>query len=182
MSENSSLYLKLEISEAKLQQFFEADPIPVILDRNWQSWWDSREMYNKEPLTHIPYYRFATNRAVFDELMEDKSFLSTEHYDNTTQCWTFISVFFSENYWEILPMLSLLQNMMSYQDPNNKGAAIIYSYYWGATSVMAYLTLTENQFRLHHSHNTDEIPPEFLTEANRDLDHAVEKLSQQFED
>lgn len=182
MAEYNSLYLKLEISEEKLRQFFSAKPVPSVLDGNWLHWWESREMYNKQSLASIPSYRTETNRAVLDELILDRNCGAIEQYDQTANRWTFMVIFFSENYQEILPMLSLIASLAPYQDMNQKGAAIIYDYYWGATSVMAYLTFSNRQIQLHQYHKTDEILPAFLAEAKHDLDHAVEKLSQQFED
>lgn len=47
MSEFSSLYVKVSIFKAKLEQFFQQKPMPKSLNDNWSAWWDNREMYDK---------------------------------------------------------------------------------------------------------------------------------------
>ncbi len=182
MSEPNSLYVKIKIKEEKLGHFFQQKPIHLTIDDNWRAWWDSREMYSKQELTYIPIYRTENNRAVFDELLKDIDFGSFEQYDRHAQSWTFVSVFFSENYLEILPMLALLKNLASYQEPTEKGIAMIYDFCWGGTSTMAFLEFYEQKALLKDYTETTQIEPSILEEANQVLSATVEAFNKRFED
>ncbi|WP_312555155.1 hypothetical protein [Empedobacter brevis] len=182
MSEYHSLYIRVKISEEKLQQFFNARPVAQSTDENWLTWWNSHEMYSKQPLEQIPQYHTQNNRAVFDQLVNDRNFGSVEHYDTASQSWTFISAFFSENYIEILPMLALLKHLATYQHPEETGVALIYYFLWGDDEVMAYLEFANGQAMLKPYTKTQEIDAAILGEANKAIEAAVETYNKQFED
>ena len=177
MSEYRSLYINVRIAEARLQQFFADKPVEQPLDNDWLAWWDSREMYGKQPLTQIPICRTATNRAVFDELLSYKDMVASERYDDASGSWIFVAVFYSENYTEILPMLALLKQLATYQDAEGKGVALIYDFYWGDNDVMAALTLENGQASLQTHTTIDQLDAEVLAQANRTLDATMEKLN-----
>lgn len=105
MSEPNSLYINVKIKQEDLQQFFAAKPVTTNVDNDWQQWWESREMYSKSKLTNVPVYTEEDNRKIIDALLNDKYLGATEQYDAATQYWTFTALYFSENYFEILPML-----------------------------------------------------------------------------
>jgi len=182
MSEYASLYIKIQINEEKLQQFFQDKPAPQSTDENWLQWWESREMYSKQPLLDIPHYHVQNNRAIFDELLNGRDFGSVEHYNKNEESWTFISVFFSENYIEILPMFTLLKQLAIWQDAAHTGVAFIYDFCWGQHEVMAYLAFANQQALLTNYVTPEEIEPAILEEANVKLEAAVKKFNQQFED
>lgn len=182
MSEPNSLYVKIKISEEKLQQFFRDKPTPQTIDDDWLSWWDSREMYSKQALASIPVYRVESNRHLFDELINDLNFACFEQYDPTSQNWTFVSVFFSENYTEILPMLAMLKGLARYQRPDDTGVAILYDFLWGDSSVMAYLDFSDQQASLKAYTNIAEIKPSILSTANQVLENAVDSFNKRLED
>ena len=182
MSEYHSLYIRVKINEEKRQQFFREKPDVQNVDANWQAWWNSQEMYSKQPLEQIPHYTTQNNRAIFDQLLHDRNSGSSEHYDAVSQNWTFISVFFSENYIEILPMLALLKSLAAYQHSEETGVAIIYDFLWGDDLVMAYLQFANAQAMLKPYTKIQEIDQVILGEANRAIKDAVEKYNKQFED
>ncbi|WP_433903496.1 hypothetical protein [Sphingobacterium puteale] len=182
MAEYSSLYIKITIRKEKLQYFFQDKPVPQNVDENWSKWWDSREMFGKQALLNIPYYHVQSNRTVFDQLLDGRDFGSVEHYDKNDEIWTFTAIFFSENYTEILPMLSLMKQLATYQDKANTGIAFIYDFCWGSEEVMAYLEFTGQQALLKNYKVTDEIESSVLKEANLKLEDAVEKFNQGLKD
>lgn len=179
MSEYNSLYIKVEINEEKLKQFFKEKPLEVNLDENWLNWWDTREMYSKDSLKLIPHYSIQNNREIFNQLLDDRNFGSVETYDKDSNTWTFISIFFSENYMEILPMLSLLQSLANYQATSDTGIAIIYDYYWDGQEIMAFMEYANQKGTLKKFKSTDEIDPVILQQANRTLELAMNKLNEQ---
>ncbi|SHN16191.1 hypothetical protein SAMN05216311_10649 [Chitinophaga sp. CF418] len=56
MSEPRSLYLKIKTKKENLERFFQDQPVTPEIDQNWTSWWDSRKMHSKSPLTRVPVY------------------------------------------------------------------------------------------------------------------------------
>ena len=173
MSEYQSLYINVRIAEARLRQFFADKPAEQLLDNDWLAWWDSREMYGKQPLTQIPICRTATNRAVFDELLSYRDMVASERYDSASGSWIFVAVFYSENYTAILPMLALLKQLATYQDADEKGVALIYDFYWGDHDVMASLAFGGGQASLQAHTETDQLDPEVLAQANRTLQEVL---------
>ncbi len=182
MAEYSSLYINLEINEEKLNQFFFEKPVSQVIDDDWLEWWNSREMHGKKPLEQLPAYVTATNRNVFDELLQDKDFGAKERYDRASQRWIFIVVFFSENYNEILPMLSLLKSLAAYQESTQRGVAFICDFCWGHHEVMAYLEFADQKALLKKYIAPAEIASFIIEEADRKLEQAVADFNKQFED
>lgn len=183
MSEYRSLYINIRIKEEKLQQFFAEKPAVQPLDSNWIAWWDSRRMYQKQPLTEIRVSRTATNGEVFDELIANRNVMAAEQYDNGAGHWTFVALMYSENYTEILPMLALLKHMATYQGKDGSGVALVYDFYWGDHDVMASMAFEDGQALLQTHTTTDQLNPEILAEANRTLNAVLDRLNeQQFED
>ena len=173
MSEYLSLYIKIKIKEEKLEQYYQEKPVTAVVDDNWRSWWETREMYHKMPLTHIPNYTLPTHRAIFDELLADPRTGSHMQYDLESEQWLFTCIFFSENYTELLPMLSALKSLPHYMDHQDKGIALIYDFYWGGTAVMAAISFDKRQARLEDQYDTSQLNPSSLEEANRLLEAAV---------
>lgn len=182
MSEYNSLYVSVRIRQESLQQFFLEKPVPQHAADDWLTWWDSRDMYSKHPLEHIPHYPVQNNRAAFDQLLNDRDFGSAEHYDADTETWTFVSAFFSENYVELLPMLSLLKQLAGHQDTGGTGVAFIYDFFWGCHEVMAYLEFADQQARFKSYTSPTEIHPPVLEAANQLLEVTVDEFNKQFGD
>lgn len=134
--ELDTLYISTQIEKERLNAFFAARPIPATIDKNWNQWWESRQMYNKLALETIPIYSKRCIRDVLDDLLKTASYGATEQYDDANQRWTFVALHFSENYHEILPMLALLKQLGSY---TQTGFALIFDWMWGGDTVMAYV-------------------------------------------
>lgn len=177
MSEYNSLYIKIKIKEEKLQQFFQASPVPQHIDENWLAWWNSRETYSKEPLEGVLPYPLQSNRAIFDQLLKSSDFGAQEYYDVDKETWTFITIFFSENYIEILPMLALLKDLASYMKPESKGHTFIYDFCWDYEQVMAYLEFSNQEATFKNYTSTTEIDAVILEEANHTLETAMDQFS-----
>lgn len=134
--ELDTLYISIQIKKERLNAFFAARPMPAPIDKNWNQWWESRQMYNKLALETIPIYSKRCIRDVLDDLLKTASYGATEQYDDANQRWTFVALHFSENYHEILPMLALLKQLGSY---TQTGFALIFDWMWGGDTVMAYV-------------------------------------------
>lgn len=169
--ELNTLYIRVQIEKNNLTTLFSAKPGPELLDENWQQWWDSREMYSKTALDVIPTYSKQSNREVVDELLHDRFFAATEHYDEDKKCWTFIALNFSENYHEILPILAFIKQLGKFSE---EGQALIYNWMWGGKSVMAFVKIQHGQALLQPVTESTQIDPEFLMDIDSYLQVVVD--------
>ena len=182
MAEYDSLYISIQIPQDRLQQFFQATPSVAELTADWRTWWDSRAMYSKPALEQVPRYPFSSNRAVLDNLLGQRNSGSMEQYDAANGRWTFLALFFSENYTELLPLLALLKSLAPYLDAGATGSALVYDYYWGSAEVMAYLRFADQEALLTDCMQTTVIAPEVIQEADTALQDALDLFNKKYTD
>lgn len=171
MSELRSLFVKLKIKKENLERFLEAELTTPVIDEDWTSWWDSRSMYSKSPLTGIRMESEDTNGEVFESYLDTEETFSMEKHEEGV--YFFTSALFAENYYEILPMLSIAL----YMEPGDEGTAFIYDYFWGGANVMAHLELSAGKAVLKNTKSTAKIDKELLKEANKMIQDAVDAIS-----
>lgn len=174
MSERNSLYINVQIKKEKLEEFFRAKPHLADMADDWKQWWDSREMYNKEALIAIPSYQSETNRAVLDELLRDEYFGAMEQYDAENLLWTFAVLNFSENYYEILPLLAFLKQLAEYTEG---GFSIIYDWMWGGDTVMAFVEFRQGKASLEAVSASTQLAPGLIEKADKNLEDFAEILA-----
>lgn len=174
MSELRSLFVKLNIKKENLDRFLTAAPIKPVVDEDWTAWWNSREMYSKSPLASIPMVSAGTNGAELASYINTPASISLEKQENDV--YYFLSGFFSENYYEMLPMLAVLKSAALYMGPGDSGEAFIYDYFWGGNDVMAHLELSEGKAVLKHTTSTTEINKQLLAESDKMLQDLLDGL------
>jgi hypothetical protein len=174
MSELSSLFVKLKINKENLERFLSAAVTTPVPDEDWTSWWDNREMYSKSPLKEIPKERKATNGEVFGAYLNIAETVSQEKREEGV--YYFVSGFFSENYFEILPMLAVLKSAAQYMEPGDEGVAFIYDYFWGGEAVLAHLELHAGNAVLKHTKRTSEIDKKVVEEADQLLQDVIDAI------
>jgi len=167
MSEQSSLFIKVKISKENLNSFLSSRPVASILNSNWLEWWDSRLMYSKTELKNIPSFNSESNKQILEDLLVDKYSICKQEYNQDQGVWYFMSLQYSENYTEILPMLSWIKDLANYTDENDIGDAFIYDFLWGEGTVMAYIHIQNKQASLNRFDKTVQINTELLQEANQ---------------
>ena len=180
MSELSSLFVKLNMKKENLDRFLAAPLTTPVIDEDWTSWWNSREMYSKSPLEKIPMGYQQTNGAVFESLVNYKQSISEEKQEEGG--YFFISGFFSENYFEILPMLAVLKSIAMYMEDGDEGVAFIYDFFWGGKGVMAHLELQAGKAVLKDTKHTSKINKEVLAEANAMIQGVLDNMSEDYTD
>ncbi|AEV96906.1 hypothetical protein A4D02_18940 [Niastella koreensis] len=179
MSEPYSLYVNITIKKESLEQFFKDKPAKTAIDPDWIAWWNSRKMYGSNPLTDIRVYTNDTNRSIADAFLGVRDMMT---FEDLTQpgVWEYSSLFFSENYSDILPALSWLSSMAAYMDPEEEGVAIIYNYFWDAEAdknVMAHLVFKDQQATIQLTSSSTEMDPALVAKANAALRGVWEKLT-----
>lgn len=181
MSEPSSLYLNIEIKKEKLEEFLTAKPKPLMVDDNILAWWESREMYSPTDVATVPqshlYYPKSSNGKIIGGFIADHRFGAKQQYNDTEQHWTFILLAFSENFYEILPMISFCKQLVTYQSNAEKGTAIIYDFLWDSGMVMAQLDFSDRQALLTKVSKTVSVDSEIIEKANMSLQQMLDELN-----
>jgi len=177
MSQLNSLYVRISIQKDKFEQFLEAKPLAATVDEDWTSWWDSRDMYGKKPLSEIHFYQKDANREVLATTANECRIGKDEQMEEGSEEWTFCVVFFSENYEESLAMLSWLRSIAPYMDPDGEGVALIYDFFWGSGLVMAHLVFKGQDVSFRLTKDISELDPSLLATANSSLQVAFDAVS-----
>lgn len=147
MSELNSLYAKIHIKKENFDAFLHAKPTQSILDKNWVEWWNSRGMYGNNELTqdHLNTSPLPTNGDIINDWKDYEQSLTFSDYDIENEMWHFSIILFSENYGEMLSMLSFIKSVSEFKEENENDFAIVYDYFWGNDLVMAYIIYKEKQ-------------------------------------
>lgn len=177
MSQLNSLYVNIKIPKDNLERFLQAKPVEAAVDQDWTTWWESRDMYGKEPLSKIYFYQQDTNRDVLATTANECRIGKDEQMDDGDTEWTFCVVFFSENYEESLAMLTWLRSIAPYMDADGEGVALIYDFFWGSGVVMAHLAFKGQEVSFKLTEDTSELAPALLEAANNSLQIAFDAVS-----
>lgn len=147
MSELNSFFAKIHIKKDKFYEFLTAQPSQQLLNENWIAWWGSKEMYGKHELTQEQIYIYSapTNGEIINGWKTYEQSLTFSDYDEENEIWNFSIILFSENYSEMLEMLSFIKNIGSFKKENNDDFAIVYDYFWGGNEVNAFISFKEKQ-------------------------------------
>lgn len=181
MSEPSSLYLRLKISKENLESFFQDAPAKTSADQNWEAWWDSREMYSKSKLTEIPAYADDTNLDALERWLDDDVEAVSADFNEAGE-WHYTIMMFSQNYYDILPMLNLLKSIERRLGPDDTGEAIIYDYIWGASSVMAHIKYEGQQAILQKTKHPKELEASVRNKMKATMDKAFDAINEKYGD
>lgn len=149
MSEPNALFARVTIRPQAWAAFLAAPPAIPVIDDDWQAWWDSRErlqlVCEESPLVdYLHGYDDSTNQAVIDGWLSAPMAIAASTYDPQNGVWYFSINEFSENYGEILPMLALafLKAIAPFKEDNSDDFAVVYDFFYGDDSVMAFLGFT----------------------------------------
>ena len=169
MSEPNSLFIKIKISQEQLEKFKQSRPVASILNNNWLNWWELREFNDKQSLTTISSYSTETNGELLEYFLEDIDMAAKEEYDAEKQLWYFYSLHFSENYLEIIPMISMIKDFAHYLDPESSGQAVLYDFLWGGDQVMFHVEIANKEASLSKFRRIKEIDRELIEESMEKL-------------
>ena len=182
MSELRSLYVSIKTKKENLNRFFQASPLKPVVDQDWASWWDSREMYSKDKLEDIPVFKSATNGEILVSYKDNPQTAGQETWDEETGTWSFNVLFLSENYFEILPVLAWLKGIAAFLEPGDEGTAIIYDFFWGDKDVMAHLEFKDQQAAFKTTKDKSKIDKNVLNAANAALQRSFDLMSELYKD
>lgn len=179
MSELSSLFLKVSIEKDQLNAFLQAPPEAPQLQQDWISWWESRKMYGKQDLTEnqLRSYAEKNNQAIVDMFINYPSSITSSDYDEATETWYFSIVFFSENFFEMLPGIAFMKSIVPFKKNDPTDFGIIYNFFWGDSDISALVDFVDGKALLSDAISKTQLDPQKLELANNYLNKKVEQLN-----
>jgi hypothetical protein len=177
MSEPSSLYIRVKLTQESLE-VFKASPLAAPSRySDWRPWLDSKKFHGEisdaeiqslNPANEIARFPVHTFGDYLSLLAQDVSAAPVQaQYDPLSNTWTLCVMGLSENYKDFLLVLALLRGIALYKDLPGEDFILIYPYFWEENAgayANAYVTLSAGGSRL-----VDEIPASAIQEANQAL-------------
>lgn len=143
MSEPSSLYAKITISPENYEHFLASAPAVATSQTGWTEWWNSKIMHDKAELTEnlLATYRYQnqSNQEVINHWLNADQSYSFSEYDRENQTWHFGIIWFTQNYLEMIPLLSVIRGIANFKEEHESDFVIIYSYFWDQGQINACL-------------------------------------------
>jgi len=167
MSEPSSLYLRVRLSEAALEAYKQSQPLAPNRYTDWRPWLETKTYHGQIADDDIAALRFADDKTCGAYVSAWSGDIyagpAASRYDPATQTWTLVIAGCSENYREFIEILSILRGVAVYKDLPGEDFILIYPYFWSGAPE-AYLVLAQGTSRFEQA-----IPPGALAEADARL-------------
>lgn len=167
MSEPSSLYIRVTLSEAAMSSFRQS---PLALPgeyHDWLAWLGTQSFYGEitdagvKELDQNPCIRpkdMATAGEFLDFFAEDTAGTRITH-DADTGLWTLRMLEFSENYYDFIETLAILRALAKFKDLPGEDFVLIFPYLWGDEPTV-YLSIRQGSSEL-----VSEPPEESIAEG-----------------
>lgn len=180
MSEPSSLYARVRLTERALTAFYASAPaLPSQFD-DWRPWLASKHYYGEITDAEIEQMTQSEAASVGEMLAlwleQPTPGPSQVQYDPLTQTWTLGLLECSENYYDFILVLSWLRAIARFKDLPGDDFIVIHPYIWGGPPE-AYVAVTVGSSTLH-----DDIPPTVLAEAEAGLRQIFDALASAYSD
>ncbi|MEH6422076.1 hypothetical protein [Pseudomonas sp. CGJS7] len=172
MSEPASLYARFTLSHERYEAFMNSAPARPAAFADWQAWLDRRSMAGDaqaapEMLTEPGA---ATVADVIKAWREDPwTGTPPVEYDELRRTLRIAMLQASENYHEMLHLLTPLRGAAAFSDPGADDFIVILDFLWGDNEVAAYLALGDGR-----SAFVEQCPPAHRDEA---LGHLRDAMS-----
>jgi hypothetical protein len=164
MSEPSSLYARIHLSEPALRAFVESRPTRPAAYGDWRGWLDRASFYGTISDAAIAAMEPSAEpsvRAYLDALCRPVVYEpSRERYDPATQTWTLTVLQYAENYGDFIDILTIIRAITAYKDLPGDDVILIYPFLWGGEPE-AYLRIAEGA-----SHFEQQVPGDVIAEAD----------------
>lgn len=171
MSEQSSLFVKVNIKRDQLDAFLQAAPEQPLLEQDWIDWWKSRNMYGKNELTasRLTRYMGDNNNAIVQSFKAAEYTITSSEYDVATEIWNFSIFFYSENFYEMIPGIAFIKSIAAFKKEEASDFGIIYNYFWGDDNVNAMIDFINGTASLTLINEKSQVDAEKLEYANNYL-------------
>ena len=188
MSEPSSLYMRVKLTEKNLNTFKNSPLVAPNHYPDWRPWLSTKKFYGEITDAEIQGMTpsIDAERSAVRSVGEYLALLlqdvyagpSQSLYDTVSNTWTLCVMGLSENYKDFILALSILRGIEAYKDLAGEDFILIYPYFWKkdpGTFVNAYVTITKDSSQI-----VNEIPVEAINEANQMLDKLLEEFSKSY--
>lgn len=176
MSEPASLYARFTLSHEQYESFMNSAPARPTSFGDWQSWFDRHAMAGAgrvEP-GMLADLDAATVADVIKAWREDPwTGTPPVEYDELRRTLRIAMLQASENYHEMLHLLTPLRGAAAFCDPNADDFIVIFDFLWGDGEVDACLSLGNGGSRFE-----DELPQAHREEAVSHLQSALAYLQE----
>ncbi len=190
MSEPSSLYMRVTLSQARLDAFLHSplnsgDYLPHA-STDWRSWLDSKRFYGQisdreiaemNPIRNLGLPPHSTVADFITNLVEDIYFSPGQvQSDPVCHRWSLTVLGLSENYLDFLVTLSVLRAVAQFKDLPGEDFILIYPYLWepeAGRGANAFLGIDQG-----HSwfvNDVTEIPVSAIAEADQQIRQLIER-------
>lgn len=175
MSEPASLYARFTLSHEQYEAFMNSTPARPASFGDWQSWFDRHSLAGdgrvpEAILGDLDAGRVAEVIKAWRE--DDWTGTPPVEYDELKRTLRIAMLQASENFHEMLRLLTPLRGAGGYNDPAADDFVVIFDFLWGGSQISAYLRLRDGV-----SHFVEECPPAHLDEASGYLHEALAYLS-----
>ncbi len=184
MSEPSSLYMRVKLTEKSFETFKNSTPVTPSYYSDWQPWLSAQKFYGQitdaeiQGMAHYPDNIKSVNDYLSLLLQDVYTRPSHSRYDALSNTWTLCIMGLSENYRDFILALSILRGVEKYKDMADEDFILIYPYFWEEHPEMdanAYVTINTGSSRI-----VDEIPAEAITEANQALGKMLDEFKSSY--
>lgn len=183
MSESSSLYARVQLTESALHAFLESKPALPRQYHDWREWLSSKQYYGEisdasiQAMEHIEGTTVGNTLALW--LQKPYEGLGQASYDAATQRWILGLLDCLENYKDFILVLSLLRAISHYKDLPGDDFILIYPYMGGGTPEAyvpkVYVIVSQGRTLL-----ASEVPDAVREEADAGLSRIREALASSF--
>ncbi|QQP96703.1 hypothetical protein [Lysobacter enzymogenes] len=174
MSEPASLYARFTLSHEQYQAFMSSAPARPAGFDDWQPWFDRQQMSggNRVPPEILADLDAASVAEVVKAWRED-AWTGTPpvEYDEIRRTLRIAMLQASENYHEMLRLLTPLRGAARFNDPDADDFVVILDFLWGEEEINACLRFGDGASRFEES-----CAPEHLDEARAYLQEAWDYL------
>lgn len=171
MSEPSSLYARFSMSHEQYEAFMTSTPASPRFFVDWQNWFDHQGV--PEPvlaeggvLSDLPESTVADCIKAWRE--DEWTGTPPIEYDEMSRTLRIAMLRTSENYHEMLRILTPLRGACAFNVEDADDFVLIFDYLWGDDTVNAYVRFRDGRSRFEH-----ELDEEHRAEAEAYLDDAV---------
>jgi hypothetical protein len=171
MSEPASLYARFTLSHEQYEAFMNSTPARPASFGDWQSWFDRHPMAgdNRVPAALLGDLDAARVADVIKAWREDDwTGTPPVEYDEIKRTLRIAMLQASENFHEMLRLLTPLRGASAYNDPGADDFIVIFDFLWDGGDISAYLQLRDGDSRF-----VEDCPPAHLQEAGGYLREAL---------
>ena len=179
MSEPSSLYARIHISESAKEKFLDSKIADPGKYEDWIGWLKNKSFSGSITLNDINSIKYPQTvvKDFLNEWLGYSRAFGFNEYDQEENTWIISMYEFSENYFEYIQFLHVLRSIQDFKDLNENDFILVHSYIWGDTA-----SDTVIQIEKGSSSILRKIPIMYLEEAVKHFQMREKYLSEMYKD